>query len=262
MAKVKSETSPERSARKAEKVARKEAKTPTDGDAILDEKIEPGSVKKTKKEKHQEKKAGKEDDKGKQDALPREAAATARHESSEVVNGSAEAMDTSGDAVNLKKEAEAGDAVNLKRKAEASEAIDGLAGEVDTSGAAEDVKKHKKARVDGPAGDVATNGEPMDVVKTKVKVKLERKAKPVGAMVPFADPIADEKVTKKVMKGVGQAAKMNTLARGVREVQKRISDYKDATVAEQNAVCILAGDISPMGKSLSVIFPHHLVAWR
>ncbi|KAI1389856.1 L30e-like protein [Hypoxylon trugodes] len=70
----------------------------------------------------------------------------------------------------------------------------------------------------------------------------------VGALVPFAKPLADEKGTKKVMKTVRKAAKHKTLKRGVKEVVKSLR--KSPTAGPGNTsfpgVVVLAGDISPM----------------
>lgn len=58
--------------------------------------------------------------------------------------------------------------------------------------------------------DGKENIEPMDVDADAVEVKAialtkangEVVLKPVGALVPFANPLADDKVAKKVLKGV------------------------------------------------------------
>lgn len=71
-------------------------------------------------------------------------------------------------------------------------------------------KKDKKSKLNGD--NVAAAFE--EVVKTADAPVLETKAlivkessgevvlKPVGALVPFANPLADDKVTKKVLKSV------------------------------------------------------------
>ncbi|KAI0857580.1 L30e-like protein [Xylaria cubensis] len=70
----------------------------------------------------------------------------------------------------------------------------------------------------------------------------------VGALVPFARPLADEKATKKVLKSVRKAAKNKTLKRGVKEVVKSLR--KSPAAGPGNTafpgVVVLAGDISPM----------------
>ncbi|KAH7407412.1 50S ribosomal protein L30e-like protein [Cadophora sp. MPI-SDFR-AT-0126] len=71
--------------------------------------------------------------------------------------------------------------------------------------------------------------------------------KPVGALVPFANPLADEKVTKKVLKGVKKAAKNKTLKRGVKEVVKALrKSPQGAGNVVVPGIVILAADISPM----------------
>ncbi|KAI1850519.1 hypothetical protein JX265_004229 [Neoarthrinium moseri] len=70
----------------------------------------------------------------------------------------------------------------------------------------------------------------------------------VGALVPFARPLADDKGTKKILKSVRKAAKNKTLKRGVKEVVKSLR--KSTPAGPQNqafpGVVVLAGDISPM----------------
>ncbi|KAL7623299.1 snoRNA-binding protein [Parahypoxylon ruwenzoriense] len=70
----------------------------------------------------------------------------------------------------------------------------------------------------------------------------------VGALVPFARPLADEKATKKIMKTVRKAAKHKTLKRGVKEVVKSLRKSPAAGPGNTSfpGVVILAGDISPM----------------
>ncbi|KAI9881760.1 MAG: snoRNA-binding protein [Watsoniomyces obsoletus] len=89
------------------------------------------------------------------------------------------------------------------------------------------------------------------------KGKISLKDRPVGALVPFAHPLADEKVAKKVFRGVKKAASQRTLKRGVKEVVKALR--KSPTSAPANSlsesssssdlplgIVILAADISPM----------------
>ncbi|KAH7026006.1 50S ribosomal protein L30e-like protein [Microdochium trichocladiopsis] len=70
----------------------------------------------------------------------------------------------------------------------------------------------------------------------------------VGALVPFALPLADDKATKKILKTVRKAAKSKTLKRGVKEVVKSLR--KSPAAGPNNTafpgVVVLAGDISPM----------------
>ncbi|KAH8687722.1 50S ribosomal protein L30e-like protein [Tricladium varicosporioides] len=73
-------------------------------------------------------------------------------------------------------------------------------------------------------------------------------AKPIGSLVPFAAPLADDKVAKKVLKGVKKAAKNKTLKRGVKEVVKalRKSPLGAPSAGSIPGIVILAADISPM----------------
>lgn len=70
----------------------------------------------------------------------------------------------------------------------------------------------------------------------------------VGALVPFARPLAEEKGTKKILKTVKKAAKNKTLKRGVKEVVKALRKSPASGPTNQSfpGVVILAGDISPM----------------
>ncbi|KAH8698559.1 50S ribosomal protein L30e-like protein [Talaromyces proteolyticus] len=74
--------------------------------------------------------------------------------------------------------------------------------------------------------------------------------KPIGALVPFANPLVEEeKTAKKVFKTVKKSAVNKSLKRGVKEVVKalRKSPIPAANVAvtEPIGVVILAADISP-----------------
>ncbi|MCJ1472547.1 snoRNA-binding protein [Lambiella insularis] len=71
----------------------------------------------------------------------------------------------------------------------------------------------------------------------------------IGALVPFANPLADEKVGKKVLKSVKKAAKNKSLKRGVKEVVKSLRKSPLSTAsstATPPGVVVLAADISPM----------------
>jgi len=75
---------------------------------------------------------------------------------------------------------------------------------------------------------------------------------PLAALVPFANPLADDKSQKKVLKSVKKAAKAKALKRGVKECVKAIRKSPPATPATlassalPNGIVILAADISPM----------------
>ncbi|KAI4600796.1 snoRNA-binding protein [Pestalotiopsis sp. 9143b] len=70
----------------------------------------------------------------------------------------------------------------------------------------------------------------------------------VGALVPFARPLAEDKGTKKILKSVRKAAKNKTLKRGVKEVVKALRKSPASGPTNQSfpGVVVLAGDISPM----------------
>lgn len=67
-------------------------------------------------------------------------------------------------------------------------------------------------------------------------------------LVPFATPLANEKVTKKALKAVKKGAKSKALKRGVKEVVKAIrkSSTTSSSTSSPSALVILAADISPM----------------
>ena len=77
-------------------------------------------------------------------------------------------------------------------------------------------KKEKKSKLNGDniaaAFEEVSKETEAPVVETKALIDSEGTGKvvikPVGALVPFANPLADEKVTKKVLKSVkkGMAA--------------------------------------------------------
>ncbi|KAG9228639.1 50S ribosomal protein L30e-like protein [Amylocarpus encephaloides] len=117
-------------------------------------------------------------------------------------------------------------------------------------------KKDKKTKLspDNITAAVEKVSKPQDDGEVKVVLKKvedhEMEAvvviKPVGALVPFANPLADEKVAKKVLKGVKKAAKNKTLKRGVKEVVKALRKSPQGTTANIPGIVILAADISPM----------------
>ena len=82
-------------------------------------------------------------------------------------------------------------------------------------------KKEKKSKLNGDniAAAVEEVSKPVEAeveiaVKELIVVDIEGTGaapKPVGALVPFANPLADEKVTKKVLKGVKKGNSSLTL---------------------------------------------------
>ncbi|KAF3490766.1 ribosome biogenesis protein Nhp2 [Arthroderma uncinatum] len=74
--------------------------------------------------------------------------------------------------------------------------------------------------------------------------------RPLGALVPFANPLAEDKVAKKVLKSVKKAAGNKSLKRGVKEVVKAVrkspTPSANAAITTPTAIVVLAADISPM----------------
>jgi len=141
-------------------------------------------------------------------------------------------------------------------------------------------KKEKKVK-EAEAADVEVTTKllnaleetkPGSVVVKEKEGDLEVKVKSAplqGALVPFANPLADEKVGKKVLKSVKKgiysppwpirsmkepmankgnatAAKNKSLKRGVKEVVKSLRKSPAASGVEAPAIVVLAADISPM----------------
>ncbi|RAL58820.1 hypothetical protein DID88_009130 [Monilinia fructigena] len=114
-------------------------------------------------------------------------------------------------------------------------------------------KKDKKSKLSegNVAAAIAEVTKEPEVVEMDIVVEDKEGAtveiKPVGALVPFANPLADEKVAKKVLKSVKKAAKNKTLKRGVKEVVKALrKSPQGASNTVFPGVVILAADISPM----------------
>lgn len=136
-----------------------------------------------------------------------------------------------------------------------------------------DVDAHGDAAVPDAAADV-TEVKEEDVEEKEKKVKVDI---PLAALVPFANPLCDEKAQKKVLKTVKKgkslldhlqrlfrlctnpstAAKAKTLKRGVKECVKAIrkspiADPSVLSLASKNptnlshGIVVLAADISPM----------------
>ncbi|OOQ90788.1 H/ACA ribonucleoprotein complex subunit 2 [Penicillium brasilianum] len=85
---------------------------------------------------------------------------------------------------------------------------------------------------------------------TEIEVDAMVVDRPVGAVVPFANPLVEDKQAKKVLKSVKKAAVNKSLKRGVKEVVKALRKSPvpaaNAKVDIPSAVVILAADISPM----------------
>merc|ERR1711981_1533414 len=108
-------------------------------------------------------------------------------------------------------------------------------------------KKDKKSKLNGDNMAAAKSPAQEESALMVVDTVGEIAIKPIGALVPFANPLADEKVTKKVLKGVKKAAKNKTLKRGVKEVVKALrKSPQGAGNVVVPGIVILAADISPM----------------
>ncbi|KAI5284722.1 snoRNA-binding protein [Ascosphaera acerosa] len=107
-----------------------------------------------------------------------------------------------------------------------------------------------------PADDGAADAMVVDAAEevtttmTTAATTGEKEARPVGALVPFAHPLVEDKPAKKVLKSVKKATANKALKRGVKEVVKAL---RKAPVPAPNAknsapvgVVVLAADISPM----------------
>ncbi|KAJ5418826.1 uncharacterized protein N7487_002376 [Penicillium crustosum] len=115
-------------------------------------------------------------------------------------------------------------------------------------------KKDKTALVDAVEKEIVS--EAMEGVEgTAVAVKGEGEVdaavdRPVGALVPFANPLVEDKQAKKVLKSVKKAAVNKSLKRGVKEVVKALRKSPipaaNAPIGVPSGVVVLAADISPM----------------
>ncbi|CAI7568238.1 hypothetical protein PCG10_009805 [Penicillium crustosum] len=115
-------------------------------------------------------------------------------------------------------------------------------------------KKDKTALVDAVEKEIVS--EAMEgVEETAVAVKGEGEVdaavdRPVGALVPFANPLVEDKQAKKVLKSVKKAAVNKSLKRGVKEVVKALRKSPipaaNAPIGVPSGVVVLAADISPM----------------
>lgn len=153
-----------------------------------------------------------------------------------------------------------------KREALAEHALNGVNGEAEDVNVVVREKKAKKAEADSEDEENEDAAEDTKAVTTR----------PIGALVPFAVPLADEKVAKKVFKSVKKgmcthnplaprmrqsthskltplptAAAQRTLKRGVKEVVKALRKSPtnlpaNTTSSDPSGIVVLAADISPM----------------
>ncbi|KAL4795388.1 50S ribosomal protein L30e-like protein [Aspergillus venezuelensis] len=115
-------------------------------------------------------------------------------------------------------------------------------------------KKDKKDKKDKTAlADAVLKGIDAEVAAAPVNgvvAATEIEARPVGALVPFARPLLEDKQAKKALKSVKKAAVNKCLKRGVKEVVKALRKSPipapNEKVSIPNGVVILAADISPM----------------
>ncbi|KAL4879366.1 50S ribosomal protein L30e-like protein [Aspergillus karnatakaensis] len=115
-------------------------------------------------------------------------------------------------------------------------------------------KKDKKEKKDKTAlTDAVLKGleaEAPAAANGAVTTVHEAEVRPVGALVPFAKPLLEDKQAKKALKSVKKAAVNKCLKRGVKEVVKALRKSPipapNETVSIPNGVVILAADISPM----------------
>ncbi|KXG49163.1 Ribosomal protein L7Ae/L30e/S12e/Gadd45 [Penicillium griseofulvum] len=113
-------------------------------------------------------------------------------------------------------------------------------------------KKDKTALVDAVEKEIDTEAmEGLEQTNAVVKDEAEVDAvRPVGALVPFANPLVEDKQAKKVLKSVKKAAVNKSLKRGVKEVVKALRKSPvpaaNAPIGVPSGVVVLAADISPM----------------
>jgi len=77
-------------------------------------------------------------------------------------------------------------------------------------GAVVEVKGNKKEVVKN--GNVGPDGEVVSEEELDMEVDSKGAVRPIGALVPFANPLADEKVAKKVFRGVKKGMLMGSRA--------------------------------------------------
>jgi len=123
-------------------------------------------------------------------------------------------------------------------------------------------KKHKKSKKSKTAANPPTDDED-DVADAATAVlsvlsapgaaegvKEGAGAAPIDdlVLVPFAKPLAGEKLSKKIFKTTKKAAKNKSLKRGVKEVVKalRKSPTGATAASASSGIVVLAADISPM----------------
>ncbi|KGO72679.1 Ribosomal protein L7Ae/L30e/S12e/Gadd45 [Penicillium italicum] len=116
-------------------------------------------------------------------------------------------------------------------------------------------KKDKTALVDAVEKEIVSEAmeglEQTSAVAVKGEGEVDAAVdRPVGALVPFANPLVEDKQAKKVLKSVKKAAVNKSLKRGVKEVVKALRKSPipaaNAPIGVPSGVVVLAADISPM----------------
>ncbi|KAJ6143717.1 hypothetical protein N7471_003170 [Penicillium samsonianum] len=116
-------------------------------------------------------------------------------------------------------------------------------------------KKDKTALVDAVEQEIVSEAmeglEQTGAVAVKGEGEVDAVVdRPVGALVPFANPLVEDKQAKKVLKSVKKAAVNKSLKRGVKEVVKALRKSPipaaNAAIGVPSGVVVLAADISPM----------------
>ncbi|GLI71971.1 snoRNA-binding protein [Penicillium ochrochloron] len=114
-------------------------------------------------------------------------------------------------------------------------------------------KKDKTALTDAVEKEITSQlSEGLEAAAGVADVEVDAMAidRPVGAVVPFANPLVEDKQAKKVLKSVKKAAVNKSLKRGVKEVVKALRKSPvpaaNAKIEIPSGVVILAADISPM----------------
>ncbi|KIX96639.1 uncharacterized protein Z520_07905 [Fonsecaea multimorphosa CBS 102226] len=141
---------------------------------------------------------------------------------------------------------------NKKNKAEVEDEDEDEESSEEEDDDDDEMQEQNGVKVDDEEGEDEDEEEEEGEQSKKATIDSEKKkilaARPVGALVPFANPLADDKVAKKVFKCVKKAASQRTLRRGVKEVVKALRKSPTSSTAEKLplGVVILAADISPM----------------
>ncbi|KAF2154030.1 L30e-like protein [Myriangium duriaei CBS 260.36] len=123
----------------------------------------------------------------------------------------------------------------------------------ESEGGVKKEKKEKKSRKSLDVSEVVAVDADGDVVIDESVADIANvvATTPLAALVAFANPLADDKSGKKVLKSVKKAAKAKCLKRGVKEVVKAVrksppGNPTTPASALPPGIVVLAADISPM----------------